>query len=225
MKKINNKGFVLAETLIVTVFVMTIFTLLYVNFFPLLGEYAKREFYDDIDSKYDAYWLKRMIQNPTFMGNDKFTEKVDEITATHPYSIITCDDFEEDFKSVCNQYVDQIVATTTDDSGNKKQLITILLTNYPIGRQNDNSMRYLKNYMANENKKDSSNLDPELKDTSGTNFLEYIAYLPDYSLNPSKNGAQFRIIVEFTRKIDINSGSEQENLYYTYSTIEILRNL
>ena len=50
MKKINNKGFVLAETLIVTVFVMTIFTLLYVNFFPLLGEYAKREFYDDIDS-------------------------------------------------------------------------------------------------------------------------------------------------------------------------------
>ena len=54
MKKLNKKGFVLAETLIVTVFVMTIFTLLYVNFFPLLGEYAKREFYDDIDSKYDA---------------------------------------------------------------------------------------------------------------------------------------------------------------------------
>ena len=58
-----------------------------------------------------------------------------------------------------------------NDSGNKKQLITILLTNYPIGRQNDNSMRYLKNYMANENKKDSSNLDPELKDTSGTNTI------------------------------------------------------
>ena len=33
MKKLNKKGFVLAETLIVTVFVMTIFTLLYVNFF------------------------------------------------------------------------------------------------------------------------------------------------------------------------------------------------
>ena len=34
-KKLNNGGFVLVETLIVSVFVMSIFSILYNNFFPL----------------------------------------------------------------------------------------------------------------------------------------------------------------------------------------------
>ena len=38
MKKINNKGFVLAETLVVTVFLMILFTMIYSNFYPLIGE-------------------------------------------------------------------------------------------------------------------------------------------------------------------------------------------
>ena len=63
MKKLNNSGFVLAETLVVTVFIMTIFTILYNNFFPLIGEYNKREHYDDVDSKYKVYWLKNFLQN------------------------------------------------------------------------------------------------------------------------------------------------------------------
>ena len=51
MIKNNEKGFVLAETLVVSVFIMTIFTLMYVNFYPLMAQYEKREFYDDLDSK------------------------------------------------------------------------------------------------------------------------------------------------------------------------------
>ena len=61
MKK-NNNGFVLVETLVVTVFVMAIFSVIYVNFYPLAGEYERREFYDDVDSKYETYWIKRFIQ-------------------------------------------------------------------------------------------------------------------------------------------------------------------
>ena len=221
MKKINNNGFVLAETLIVTVFVMTIFTLLYVNFFPLLGEYAKREFYDDIDSKYDAYWIKRMIQNPTFFPD--FDQKIID-KGTKPYVEITCNDFAPEFQNVCKQYINQIVATDPADENDttntkkeedKNKLITILLTDYAIGNKNSNSTSYLKNYMANEDKKDSSEFSP--------NFLEYISYLPDYNLNPSKNNANYRIIIEFRRKIDIKAGSDPDNLYYTYSTIEVLR--
>ena len=52
MKKINSKGFALAETLIVTVFLMVIFTMIYANFVPLVGEYEKREYYDDVNGKY-----------------------------------------------------------------------------------------------------------------------------------------------------------------------------
>lgn len=65
MKK-NNKGFVLVETLVVTVFVMAIFSVIYINFYPLAGEYERREFYDDVDSKYGAYWMKRFIQGSAY---------------------------------------------------------------------------------------------------------------------------------------------------------------
>ena len=40
-KKSNNKGFILVETLIVSVFIMAIFSILYTNFFPLIGEYER----------------------------------------------------------------------------------------------------------------------------------------------------------------------------------------
>ena len=43
MKKNSTSGFILAETLVVTVFLMTIFTMLYVNFYPLIGEYEKEK--------------------------------------------------------------------------------------------------------------------------------------------------------------------------------------
>lgn len=65
MKK-NNKGFVLIETLVVTVFVMAVFSVIYINFYPLAGEYERREFYDDVDSKYGTYWVKRFVQSNSY---------------------------------------------------------------------------------------------------------------------------------------------------------------
>lgn len=63
MIKLNNKGFALVETLIVSVFVMGIFTVLYTNFYPMIGEYEKRESYDDIDSLYKTHLLKKLVEN------------------------------------------------------------------------------------------------------------------------------------------------------------------
>ena len=65
MKYLNTRGFALAETLIVSVFVMSIFSLMYVNFFPMVGEYEKREKYDDIDSVYNTYLIKRLFEDNT----------------------------------------------------------------------------------------------------------------------------------------------------------------
>ena len=63
MKKNSNKGFVLAETLVTTVFLMIIFTMIYSNFYPLIGEYEKRENYDTADGKYAAYWMKKIVED------------------------------------------------------------------------------------------------------------------------------------------------------------------
>lgn len=63
MKRIGNGGFALVETLVVAMFVMTIFSLVYTNFFPMIGEYEKREKYDDIDSVYNTFLIKRMLED------------------------------------------------------------------------------------------------------------------------------------------------------------------
>ncbi len=59
-KVLNKKGFMLVETLIVGVFIMGIFSLLYTNFFPLIGEYERYKDYDTVESTYIAHWA-RMI--------------------------------------------------------------------------------------------------------------------------------------------------------------------
>ena len=59
-KVFNEKGFILVETLIVGVFIMGIFSLLYTNLFPLIGEYERYKDYDTVESTYLAHWA-RMI--------------------------------------------------------------------------------------------------------------------------------------------------------------------
>ena len=59
-KILNNTGFILVETLIVGVFIMGIFSLLYTNFFPIIGEYERYKDYDTVESTYIAHW-GRMI--------------------------------------------------------------------------------------------------------------------------------------------------------------------
>ena len=63
MKAKNNKGFVLVETLVVSVAIAAIFSVIYTNIVPVLGEYEKTENYDDLDTKYVAHWMRMLIIN------------------------------------------------------------------------------------------------------------------------------------------------------------------
>ena len=58
----NNKGFVMTETLVVTMFLVTIFSFIYVSIVPLMGKYEDmidRE--QDIDIVYKLYNLRKLI--------------------------------------------------------------------------------------------------------------------------------------------------------------------
>ena len=109
MKK-NNKGFVLVETLVVTVFVMAVFSVIYINFYPLAGEYERREFYDDIDSKYGAYWMKVFVQRSSFSLNTSLLN-------SQGYVTFTCNNLTNaEDQSFCNAmwdklYVNQVIVT------------------------------------------------------------------------------------------------------------------
>lgn len=78
MKKINNRGFALVETLIVTAFVVGIFSVMYANFYPMMGEYEKRENYDDISSIYNTNLFKNLIEKSK--DEEGIKKKIDRVT-------------------------------------------------------------------------------------------------------------------------------------------------
>lgn len=102
MKKLNNKGFGLVETLIVAVFVMSIISLIFVNFYPLIGEYEKREVYDDVDGKYAAYWMKTLFEDN--LPND-FSDS--SINDTNTYYTFDCDNLFSNI-STCTNLKDKL---------------------------------------------------------------------------------------------------------------------
>ena len=59
----NKKGFVLAETLVVTIFVLLIFNILYNSAVPLLGRYHRIAYYNDLDATYDLYHIRNLVEH------------------------------------------------------------------------------------------------------------------------------------------------------------------
>lgn len=57
----NKKGFVLVETIVVSVFVLGLFTFIIANIIPLIGEYEKESNYDSVESIYSAHLIRKMI--------------------------------------------------------------------------------------------------------------------------------------------------------------------
>lgn len=199
--KKNEKGFVLVETLVVTVFVAAIFSIIFLNFYPLIGEYERRENYDDVDSKYAAYWVKKMLQesdyNILYPGSG--TPLNGHVCVS--YRDITCDKlFSDDAKrQTCNNLqkslgISKIIATTYDLSMIKEGLdggCSEAFTAFSQG------------------------------------FKEYIDYLPKYTAG-SLNNAKYRILVEIKHDRPYSDSTlEQEDIteypYYTYATLEVIK--
>lgn len=61
MKNINKKGFVLAESIVVGVFIIGLLTFLILNILPLIGDYERIDKYDNLDKKYNTHLIRKMI--------------------------------------------------------------------------------------------------------------------------------------------------------------------
>ena len=145
MKKLNNKGFVLSETLVVSVFLMVLFTMIYTNFYPLIGEYEKRENYDDADGKYLAYWIKKMIESDGYIlstNEDDYEESSAEAVASaqrrihsmnkYGYMRFSCKDVSTDNnqRNLCVSLVNSFEISGCDGAGDD---CDIYITHYQIG--------------------------------------------------------------------------------------------
>ena len=93
----NKKGFALTETLVVVVFLVTIFTFIYVSIIPLIGKYeSMSDSENDIDIVYKLYHIRKMINS-------------DENKATilgSTVSQITCDELNS--STFCNELMEQL---------------------------------------------------------------------------------------------------------------------
>ena len=88
MKKLNNKGFMMAEVLAVSVVVLVLFGFIYANFMPTKGEYEKRINYNDVNSQYAIFYMrKHYIDEGIIVNDDEFItlfngEKCNNINST-----------------------------------------------------------------------------------------------------------------------------------------------
>ena len=198
MKK-NNKGFVLVETLVVTVFVAAVFSVIYINFYPLIGEYERRDFYDDLDSKYGAYWVKVFLQRSNF----SFASSDTGITSRGYYYWDSANNFCEEFPDGSS---DRSFCFTMTDRLHVK---SIIVTRYRLdGKETATvapTINFKQQVMTNT--------------TIHEEFQSYIEFLPNYVV-PSLNGAKYRVLVEFERVAD---SSEDAKTYYTYANMEVVR--
>ena len=156
MKKIkNNKGFALAEILAVTLVLMVIFTVLYSNFMPLSGEYARSENYNDISSQYELHYFRKLFQE--YITDEALQQQANNEISTNKYILLIGHDTNGNEKSC-----DSLAGTNKDICTNLKAELnpTLILTNYNISS------------LKNELKKDTNKL-PDLR--------TYILSLPDYN--------------------------------------------
>ena len=193
MQKLNKKGFALVETLIVSVFVMTIFTIIYTNFFPIMGEYERREGYDDIDNIYKTYLIKKMIESKYFTSAGK--SEFNSLSSSSPVKEYTsnCTQLTGDGSSYCPILLNEVGA------------VKVYYAKY--------NLTELKNAIKNDSSSVSS-MDAETKD--------YIRTLPYYT-NAANNprGYTYRIIVKYKKVIDKESEKSKKKTIISFSTIGV----
>ncbi len=181
MKKINKKGFVMAETIIVSVFVMAIVSFLIMNALPLIGEYERIANYDTLESKYNANLIRKMIlmsDEKSDAGERKVYKDVILALGTDFYKIYSMDNF-------CNKYNDAGGSRVISYMANCK----MLLGTYYLNVKNI----IITSYSISSLKHDVNDIDVSRA------FRDYIKYIPSYENGQFAGVATARrLLVEFS---------------------------
>lgn len=175
-KKLDNSGFVIVETIIVAVFVIGICTFLFMNLLPLIGEYEKVSYYDDLSSKYKTHEIRKMLLreiDKSSLGNVQIKES---ILNNGNYVL---------YKSVREE--DNFHNPLCDKLTNKKYCNTLLSDRFLYVDQIIITPFKLSDFKRES--KDDKNISRQVR--------EYIDYLPSYSKYSSTYDNYLRMIVVF----------------------------
>ncbi|MBQ8891541.1 MAG: hypothetical protein IJ068_01595 [Bacilli bacterium] len=125
----NKKGFVLAETLVVTIFVLLIFSILYNSIVPLLGRYNELSYYDDLDTTYDVYQYRKLLEKDANLST----------IISENYKVITCNDFNNILD--CDRLDDYL------DRGNSDTLLYLNTSKISEVKNNSSIPNEIKDYL------------------------------------------------------------------------------
>ena len=191
MRNLNNRGFALVETLIVSAFVMGIFSLLYNNFYPLIGEYEKRETYDTIDSVYKTDLWKR------FLTKYKTNLTGVDLKGNADFQRIFLG--ETGKTSFCNMIPNTLGREKCNLLWNNLNVNSIILCSY--------TTTWLKDNIKANN-------------TEGLQGMkEYVDYLSKFETNSQQYRG--RIIVEYKETIDISSEKSYDIFKYATLGVDL----
>lgn len=190
MKNVNNKGFLLTETVIVSVFVLSIFVLVYRNSVPIVGMYKNRARYDDVDSVYGINLFKELIENDGYL----YKNLTDRVDSDGYIDITDCSVFKsiQDSYETCNNLK---TALGVDDEKNK-----IYLSNWDFSSESS-----AKSLLSN--------------DTLNRGLLEYVKYLNEQEETSSeyKYRLIFSRTVNYNYEVSNNdnvSVKQKSTVYY-----------
>ena len=98
-----KRGFALTETLVVVVFLVSIFTFIYVSIVPLIGKYEGTiSSDDDIDTTYKLYHIRKVLMSGEYRTSLTSGE-VRQITCENFYQ-----ELGKDYRTFCNKLMEQM---------------------------------------------------------------------------------------------------------------------
>ncbi len=191
MKRIKQGGFVLVETLIVTVFVMSIFVFVYRNSVPMIGQYERMQKFDDIDSVYAADMMKKMIEN--YIDFTVIDQKLQNATYI---DISNCNDttYYRD-SSYCTKLKNNLHIDDTD---------LVILTKYNLSTTLPGTNTSFRSYVNENEYFDSGKL---------SNFRDYLRTVADnepfYNPSDANNKAVGLYRLFITRSVPLIDGTTE----------------
>ncbi len=185
-KNSKKNGFVLVETLIVSVFMMTLLSLLYANISPVIAEYRRRTYYDSVENKYVAHWARKMILDKgkediqALLTNDQdfnCTGNIEEGESgsdTSVAQVLYCNIKEKGYQDLsdCDNYTD---VTFCENFKRVNDIYRIYLVGYKL-------------------KTLQEKIEDDTRFKNDRAIKDYVKVLPEYPDAPTVN--TYRVIIE-----------------------------
>ena len=224
-KRLNNKGFALVETLVCALFVVAIFVIIFENYLPIMAKYNRYEKYDDLDSKYLAFYVKTFIE----------TDKASVINAVHDrvsgkllYTFEACtpekcggssNPVPEDIKEIDGEVGAFELCTMLSVENRQKCQHFVDEANIKRIYLIDYTTTTLKSVVKDPAE---SSKYPELANVSVPLQL-YIDNIPTFAATGSDKAGFKRLIIEVKHEPSaaLDESSTTASTYYSYSNIEL----